>query len=29
LSYLLSSTQVGEELTLYGIQDGQYSLVVG
>jgi hypothetical protein len=29
LSYLLSSTQIGEELTLYGIQDGQYSLVIG
>lgn len=29
LSLLLSSTQIGEELTLYGIQDGQYSLVVG
>lgn len=29
LCYLLNSTQVGEELTLYGIQDGQYSLVVG
>jgi hypothetical protein len=29
LSYLLSSTQVGEELTLYGVQDGQYSLVIG
>lgn len=28
-SLILSPTEIGEELTLYGIQDGQYSLVIG
>jgi hypothetical protein len=29
LSYLFGPTKVGEELTLFGILDGQYSLVIG
>lgn len=29
LSYLFGTTNIGEELTLYGILDGQYSLIIG
>jgi len=29
LSYILSTTKIGEELTLYSVQDGQFSLVIG